>query len=311
MKAAAPSILYSEELIRYLEETSRLGLVLIDGESWILACNNGFAAMLGLDNKPLGRKMRDFLSGSSPPLAFPDRGYQPVHLIFNSPAAGEMFLNGYVFPRGGSFVIAFEQSRMGHNELVEKMSRLNDQIVAITRELEKKNAALSEALQTIKRIMNVDPLTGLLNRRAFFPLLKKFLAFAKRHQLPLSCIMTDIDHFKAVNDTYGHEMGDTVLKKFARLLKNSTRQEDILGRFGGEEFVLILPNTPGGAALETAERMRKNLERMKFKGLKGSVTASFGIAERRSGDDEKSIVKRADDALYVAKGGGRNRCALM
>ncbi|MCX7635565.1 MAG: sensor domain-containing diguanylate cyclase [Syntrophales bacterium] len=311
MKGTSFSPLYSPALMNYLEERSGLGLVLIDGEGTIIACNDGFRTLLGLEEKPVGIKITTLMAGDSPPLPFPVDGHVNLPLTFTAPSGVDLFLNCCILPANSSFIMALEQNRLTHNELIAKMSKLNNQIVDITRELEKKNAALSQALKTIKRIMNIDPLTGLLNRRAFMPLLKKHLALMRRHRLPLSVIMTDIDHFKTVNDTYGHKVGDVVLKRFAQLLQKGTRQEDIVGRFGGEEFILVLPHTPANAAWETAERIRTKLANTKIRELKKNITASFGIAESTAVDDEKSIIKRADDALYAAKGGGRNRCVVM
>jgi diguanylate cyclase (GGDEF)-like protein len=156
-------------------------------------------------------------------------------------------------------------------------------------------------------LMNTDSLTRLANRRFFIDLLAKAMAFAKRHAQPLSVIMADLDHFKAINDTYGHQVGDQVLAAFAQVMQTSIRQEDLAARFGGEEFILMLP----GIALEQAavlgERLRENLENLAIPGLKTRVTASFGIAQYRPDDTFETLVNRADEALYAAKTAGRNR----
>lgn len=141
-------------------------------------------------------------------------------------------------------------------------------------------------------------------------MLKREISFALRHKLPLSVVMIDIDFFKRINDTYGHETGDKVLKIFAKTLEKSIRHEDIVGRFGGEEFVIALPNTNIEQALNAAERIRQKIEKMKVKAINGNITASLGITELLLTDDEESILKRADDALYEAKRGGRNRCEI-
>jgi diguanylate cyclase (GGDEF)-like protein len=155
--------------------------------------------------------------------------------------------------------------------------------------------------------MNTDSLTRLANRRLFIDLLEKAISFARRHEQTLSVIMADLDHFKAINDTYGHQTGDQVLVAFAQVLQTSIRQEDLAARFGGEEFILMLP----GIALEQAavlgERLRENLENLAIPGLKTRVTASFGIAQYRPDDTLETLVKRADEGLYAAKAAGRNR----
>ena len=129
-----------------------------------------------------------------------------------------------------------------------------------------------------------------INRRAFDKALKREISFALRHKLPLSLVMADIDYFKKINDTYGHEVGDYVLKVYTKTLKRSLRQEDILGRFGGEEFVFLLPNTDIEKASQAAERIRHKIEKLKIKSINGSITASFGITGLLSTDNEKSLI---------------------
>jgi len=140
-----------------------------------------------------------------------------------------------------------------------------------------------------------DELTKILNRRGFDEKVKDL----KKG----SIIFMDLDHFKQINDTYGHEMGDFVLKEFANVIKNNIRESDIFARVGGEEFILVLSNTPYFKAFMVAEKLRKLVENHNFKGIK--VTASLGISELR-GDLEEAI-KRADEALYEAKNSGRNQ----
>ena len=122
--------------------------------------------------------------------------------------------------------------------------------------------------------------------------------------------MVDIDHFKSINDAYGHDAGDMVLREVARSLKETSRKEDIAARIGGEEFVMILPDSPAEAALGCAERLRKAVEGLVFRGIDRTITASFGISLFLPTDGEDSFLKRADNALYEAKESGRNRAVL-
>jgi two-component system, cell cycle response regulator len=164
----------------------------------------------------------------------------------------------------------------------------------------------------IMELANTDPLTGLLNRRAFMDRMEQEMSRAQRGKKPLSLILADIDFFKSVNDTYGHQIGDLVLKRFTGQLTSSTRPYDFLGRYGGEEFVVCLPGTDGLQAASVAERMRRQIEDMEIMlpdDLRSiRITASFGVAcySIGSGKNVDLLIKRADDALYLAKNKGRN-----
>jgi diguanylate cyclase (GGDEF)-like protein len=166
---------------------------------------------------------------------------------------------------------------------------------------------LEKAHLQIITLVNTDSLTHLANRRFFIDFLEKAMSFAKRHKQALSVIMADLDHFKSINDTYGHQAGDQVLAAFGQVMQTSIRQEDVAARFGGEEFIIMLPGTTSQDATILADRLRKSLENLAFPPLKLRVTASFGIAQYRSDDTFESLVKRADEALYAAKADGRNR----
>lgn len=190
------------------------------------------------------------------------------------------------------------------------MTILNNELANLTRVLDKKNQQLEKANSTIKKIMNTDPLTGLLNRRAFKEKLLNWMAFSRRHNLPLSLVMTDIDHFKSVNDNFGHDVGDTLLKIFSKKLLKSCRTEDVVARFGGEEFLLLLTNTNSSSAFLSAERIRKNIEGVNIPNIACKITASFGISELLPSDSDETLIKRVDDALYEAKRSGRNRCVI-
>jgi two-component system cell cycle response regulator len=161
-----------------------------------------------------------------------------------------------------------------------------------------------------------DALTGLYNRRYFERRLREESAHAKRHKRPFSIILIDIDHFKLVNDSYGHEDGDRVLCHVAELLGGSLREDDIACRFGGEEFVILLRATPGPAARVVANRIRASVAgegiTLGAKDEMRHVTFSAGVAaaDERNNYNVESIVDRADKALYRAKRGGRNRVEM-
>lgn len=177
---------------------------------------------------------------------------------------------------------------------------------------------LRDAQSKLEEMALTDALTGLFNRRYLFERLEAEFARAKRYQAPLSCVMVDVDHFKMINDTYGHQTGDEVLKGVAATLKSSTRVSDVAARFGGEEFYLLLPGTDLDGARLTAEKLRCQLEGQEFvsdAGEKLSVTASFGcsVISLEADDGVEAFVRRADESLYTAKAAGRNqvRCKMM
>lgn len=158
----------------------------------------------------------------------------------------------------------------------------------------------------IEELSITDRLTGLSNRLKLDEVLNHEIIQTKRYQTPFSIILLDIDHFKHVNDTYGHQAGDTVLKEIAEILRSIGRQVDCIGRWGGEEFLLILPKTDRVGALRVGEKIRLAVESYPFS-VVGNKTVSLGIAEFREDDSPQTLLERADTALYRAKNEGRNK----
>ncbi|MEX2532839.1 MAG: diguanylate cyclase [Nitriliruptoraceae bacterium] len=151
-----------------------------------------------------------------------------------------------------------------------------------------------------------DPLTQIANRRHLDDAIDRLIAQSHRYGHPLSVVLIDLDRFKRVNDDHGHEVGDQVLIETVQRLLGTIRESDLLGRWGGEEFLLVAPNTDHADALALAERCRRALADMPMSGV-GQVTASFGVATYAADDDARSMRRRADLALYTAKEEGRNR----
>ena len=157
-----------------------------------------------------------------------------------------------------------------------------------------------------ERLATIDELTQVFNRTKFQEVIKIELERAKRYNHPLSMLMFDIDHFKAINDTYGHSVGDYVLQTLAQIAKENLREIDYLVRWGGEEFIIIAPETDLGRAKALAERIRTAIENYRFDQA-GKITISFGVTEFKESDTEDTFIRRADDAMYKAKEKGRNR----
>ncbi|KEA62754.1 diguanylate cyclase [Marinobacterium lacunae] len=155
---------------------------------------------------------------------------------------------------------------------------------------------------------NTDVLTGILNRRRAMDVLAGEVRRAHRYRRDLAIILFDIDHFKDINDEYGHPVGDKVLRQFAALAGRRIRNLDLLARTGGEEFMVIATETSGAGATELAERLRVAIETTGF-GIERTVTASFGVSQLRPGESFAALMQRADERLYWAKREGRNRVA--
>ncbi len=180
-------------------------------------------------------------------------------------------------------------------------------------ELRMKNKQLEELLYKVEYMAITDALTGLYNRRRFHDVLGKEFERSKRYATTVSVIMLDIDHFKKINDTFGHQAGDAVLKVIAELLLKSIREVDTAARYGGEEFVVVLPSTEKKDACVVAERMRQKVEAYRFADLNGSsVTVSIGVSGMPDEDilTEEKLIRCADYALYRAKEAGRNRIEI-
>lgn len=183
---------------------------------------------------------------------------------------------------------------------VEERTRVLERLVAAkTRELQQKNAELAHRSIT-------DSLTGLNNRMKIEHVLRHEMQRVRRHEVPLSVIIMDIDHFKRVNDTLGHGVGDSVLAGVAEVLQSRIRETDTVGRWGGEEFLIVCPMTGSDECTTLAEALRERIETQNF-GFDHRVSASFGVATHVTGDELETLVHHADMALYEAKNTGRNR----
>lgn len=193
-----------------------------------------------------------------------------------------------------------ERDLIRQNEQLRQMNAaLEDLVQARTLELVEKNNELEILAVT-------DKLTGLANRRKLDQVLDEELIRARRYGVELSIAVMDIDHFKRVNDTHGHATGDLVLESLARILRQCTRDADLVARMGGEEFVVVCRHSGLDDCRMVAEKIRAAIESHDFSGI-GSVTASFGVAAFERDDSSASLLARADAAAYRAKAGGRNR----
>ena len=205
-------------------------------------------------------------------------------------------------------------ARTGLRHEGEELSQVGAAFDEMTHALQQRDAELKRAVQDLQEQAITDPLTGLLNRRYLREYLPRELTRARRKGASVAFIMADIDYFKRVNDTFGHEAGDFVLREFGALLARHIRGSDVACRFGGEEFVLVLPDATLDGAREKAESVRAAIKMLDLQYRNepvGRITASFGVALFPAhAEDADSLMRAADEALYHAKGGGRDQVVV-
>ncbi len=250
------------------------------------------------------------------PLAITDIANHPLMVDIQNSVKNLSEISALVIP------IVFDDQDLGTIFLIVKRrgEEFNDteinlcRLVAEASFFSLKNASIFETMrkekEKLKEISISDPLTGIYNHNFFYKRLEEEFGRASRYGMPLSVVMMDIDNFKEINDTFGHRIGDKVLKKIANELKKSVRKSDLIARYGGEEFAEILTYTQKNGAAEEAERIRKLISEITFEeeNIDLKVTLSLGVAEYNPDNtaDSGELVNRADKALYQAKNAGKN-----
>jgi diguanylate cyclase (GGDEF)-like protein/PAS domain S-box-containing protein len=290
----------SEARFRGLAEQSLAGIAIVEGARFTFV-NPGFAETFGYDrDELLGRPLTETVTSTNSAMVVEHIRQR----LADEP--GETLLGYKGRKKDGSTVdVELSCSRMRLSGRMALILVVAD--VTARKQAERKVEALNRRLaeQAIQ-----DPLTGLYNRRFMQESINRELMRATRHGYPVSLVMCDIDHFKSINDQYGHQAGDKVLKILGSLLKRSCRSSDIPCRYGGEEFLLVFPDMPGDVAAEWAEHVRATVEEtaITFQGKKLRVTASFGVAVYPTdGTTPQRVVSATDDAQYAAKAAGRNQ----
>jgi diguanylate cyclase (GGDEF)-like protein len=182
---------------------------------------------------------------------------------------------------------------------------LDDRAIRDHIELERR-LTLQEVARSLTLQAATDPLTGIFNRLKFDEALAEAIARGERYAMPFSLVLYDVDHFKSINDTHGHQVGDKVLVRLSDLVSGQTRSPDLVARWGGEEFIILTHGLDLAMACRVAERMRTSIQQTLFEHV-GTISCSFGVAEFIVGDSAQSLLARADKALYRAKSLGRNR----
>jgi diguanylate cyclase (GGDEF)-like protein len=309
--------------VRKAFNTLSEGVLIVDKKDQIIMANNAFAEKLDEDPndllgtkassykwKHMNREFRDS-NASMPWLSVIKEGVNKVGVSLNlsTPGSGVRALSTNCAPiqddngdtRGA--LVTFDDI----TEVQETNVLLENAVTNLSKnetEIKRKNVEL-ELLATR------DPLTGCYNRRAFFDLFEKALESANKNNSMLSCVMVDIDHFKQINDNFGHTIGDEAIRMVTDILNNhSENEEAIIGRYGGEEFCLVLPGVDADAAVNIAEHLRETIQKVSngFCVENESITASFGVAcNTDKTNDSSQLLEKADRALYAAKESGRNK----
>ncbi|MGB9578427.1 MAG: GGDEF domain-containing protein [Halothiobacillaceae bacterium] len=301
---------YKDALLEAVVAAPSVIIALFDGEWKVLDCNEGAQRTCG--GIPTGHSLLEYVLDVTQLPALPEpNSSTPVTLILRTSSGDMAAVAGTVSALDGTYLLVGIPSTVGTDDMILQMSRLTDQLTDVTREVRRRNSELEQANKTITALMNTDVLTDLPNRRSFLAAMPAALSFSRRTGQPLSLLMADLDNFKHVNDTFGHDEGDVVLKTFAAVLRSSCRLEDTPCRFGGEEFLLLLPNTDLTGAVVVAERLRtRTIESVRLPDG-SAVSASFGATLFHEDDTQDTFLKRVDDALYEAKNTGRNRTVAV
>jgi diguanylate cyclase (GGDEF)-like protein len=238
---------------------------------------------------------------------------RPIHRLSHEADRIGRDAGVYTLPRvgGAREVMLLSQSL---RSLLRRVGQAENKLEAAAREAvahEAETRELAQDIERLRKLSETDPLTGLLNRRAFLAAAERQVAYARRYDRTLAVVVADIDHFKQVNDTHGHAAGDAVIRDIARQLQAAARDTDMVARFGGEEFVVLLMESDVTAAVAYAERTRALIAGSPVVAESGAqvrVTISLGCTVLSAGDrDVQDAIDRADDALYGAKAAGRNR----
>ncbi len=296
-----------------LRTMTAVALAEIDSSGRLLDANAGFLRLLP---EPVARAFEPdignyFLAPRFAPLVeLSQTGREPFYaglLTIGDPDGLHRSLRGTLSRRDDRLLLIAEFE-------IEELEHINDRALELSNELAEAQRELLSAHYRLKRreeevrvLAQSDPLTGIANRRRLHDVLAVEYARARQSGGALTIAMADIDHFKSINDKFGHDVGDTVIRTFANVIKGRIRTTDLAARFGGEEFVVLMPESDTAGAVQCIEEIRTRFEQTNIPPIQRPVTASFGVATLAADDTVASLIKRADQALYAAKQGGRNR----
>ncbi len=306
-------------------DTLTEGVMIIDKNENILLTNKNFKILHpDATLSVIGKKVSSLKwllpaieqSDSEPPwkqVLKTEKSINHVLLNISQPDSTERIVSMNVAPvKGGESKI--QGCLVTFNDITQK-ERINAQLRKTLTKLQLSQSKIKAQNKELQNLANFDQLTGIFNRRAFFDHGEKQLKLCTQTNMPLSCIMCDIDHFKLINDNHGHPVGDSAIQVVTSLLSRNIRQNDVLGRYGGEEFCIVLPGISQKKGFEIAERMRESIEQLAGKGVRSveglRITASFGISILSSKNQSlPDLIELADKALYASKDSGRNKVSV-
>lgn len=315
-KQVEDALKLSERKYRLLHETMIDGFASVDINGNFQDCNEEYCNLLGYTREELAEKKYVEIT--------PEKWHALEAEIVESQIMkrgySDIYEKEYIRKDGTVFPVELHtmllRNEDGTPEGMWAIVRDITERKYIERAIEMANQELQTALAREKQLARTDPLTGVHNRRHLYEMGNYELQMAKRYQQALSVIMFDIDYFKKINDYFGHEVGDQILKLVTDAAYSELRSTDVIGRYGGEEFIIILPMTTALQAFQVAERIRMNVTALKIETPKGeaTVTLSIGIVEishARAEETLEELFRRADEAMYAAKQAGRNRTETL
>ncbi len=303
--------LFKSEIKMYLQNISnRTILCIFNYEGEIRETNATFRDLF-FPAPSGGEKtfLEDILySGDLEDVSLPqEEDYVRQKLKFRRSSGTPYFVESIIFHRPEFYLLLGEFTFTSAEDALNKISQLNQELDNKSRELTKKNRELKKAKARVEKVMRTDKLTKLANRRAFMEFLKKTLAQSRRYDNNLTIIMLDLDNFKEINDSYGHPVGDQVLRKVGDILAENVREGDMAARFGGDEFIILMPQTAAAEAVNMAHRIRKKVKSINLSAVKKPPTLSLGITEFKGEESAEDLLNRADKAMYEAKQAGKDK----
>jgi diguanylate cyclase (GGDEF)-like protein/PAS domain S-box-containing protein len=307
------------ERVRVALNTLAEGVLILDEHEQIVLANTAFGAATAIDASAIiGRRAselrwhRENVFEDAPELPWTSilrngKGVKGGRVALVSPGGEKrsLVVNGSPILDAKGLIRGVIATFDDVTELESKNTTLQKTV----KELEEVREQISAQNAELQILATRDPLTGCYNRRAFFELFERVFAQSRCEGIPLSCFMADIDKFKSINDTYGHATGDKVIKIIANILQTESRSVDIVGRYGGEEFCVVMRGVSAGEASQAAERVRATIENSGYRFTSGvRITSSFGVTDLTlEASSPLEMINQADKALYVAKETGRNR----
>lgn len=305
-----------EQIARFssaIRELTAIAVARIDREGVVIEANRGFAYLMDLELEaiegtnaegvfinPTFEDLRRAVSLAGTPV------YEGI-LTVGDPQRMTRSVHASVHEREGEILVFAEHDIREVERLAATVIALNEELAQTQRDLVRANRSLKRKEEEIRRMMLTDVLTGIPNRRHFEEEAGRAFGLMNRNGAPVCVAICDIDHFKSVNDTHGHDVGDEVLREVARRLRENVRDADFAARWGGEEFVVLFVDTTCDTASEVAERLRLTVEAAPIEVLKRNVTISVGVTQCAPGQTLDGALKRADLGLYEAKRNGRNQ----